>query len=210
MKIFLGGAFDPVHKAHIQLAITVSKKLGSAVTFLPLGGTPSYKQAPQANKNERLAMLNLIVKKYPKNIKIDYSESDKEKYSPTFETLNKIRRNSEPAEPIYFIIGADSLYSLDSWDNYEQLFKLTNFIVINRPGYTSDQASPQLIAQINARCQPNFAKIVSHGQIIFIDFTPMPISSTEIRKKCAANTTIDQLVEPEIANYIYTHNLYCS
>ena len=208
MKIFLGGTFDPIHKAHIQLALTVSNQFEHPVSFLPLAGVPNYKAAPLASKEDRLAMLKLITNKYPDRLDIDYSEINQTEYSPTINTLKKMRKLYGNGLPFFFIIGADSLYSLDSWNNYQELFNLTNFIVINRPGYALNQASPQLIMQIQARTQPTFVKIVPSGQIIFINFKPMPISSTEIRTKCAAKQAIDLLVEPEIAQYIYTNNLY--
>ena len=208
MKLILGGTFDPVHQGHIQLALHLAAKYQQVVSLLPLGGLPSYKATPQANLAQRLAMLELVVKAYPGQIEIDYSEAAQETYSPSYVTLHKLRQIHGTPLPIFFIIGGDSLLTLDSWDNWHKLFSLSNFIVALRPDYSLSAMSAELSKHVMPRMTNHADLKQPAGQIILTNFKPLAVSSSQIRHYCANQQAIDDLVLPEVADYIYTHNLY--
>lgn len=208
MKIFFGGTFDPVHCGHIKLALQVNDEFKYKVNLLPLGGIPNYKSLPEAALADRLAMLKLVKNKYPHQIDIDYTEAANPAYSPTYYTLKHLRSVYGFDLPIYFIIGGDSLISLDTWDNWLELFSLTNFIVAMRPDYPLQKMSKSLTEMVMPRLQSKLKTAQPYGQIIVIDFAPLLISSTKIRQLCKDGKNLDNLVTPEVANYIYTHSLY--
>ena len=208
MKILFGGTFDPIHIGHIQLARYVSQQFKHPVSLLPLTGVPNYKQPPQASLQQRLAMLEIVAAKYPDEIKIDYSETQLTEYSPTVTTLRRMRQKELIPEIIYFVIGGDSLVTLDIWDEWRDLLKLTNFIVAMRPDYPLSKMSPQLAAELLPRINTTTNTINAVGEIIITHFTPLEVSSTQIRQCYAMGQEINQLVEPEINHYITQNNLY--
>ena len=208
MKILFGGTFDPIHIGHIQLARYVSQQFKHPVSLLPLTGVPNYKQPPQASLQQRLAMLEIVAAKYPDEIKIDYSETQLTEYSPTVTTLRRMRQNELTPEIIYFVIGGDSLVTLDIWDEWRDLLKLTNFIVAMRPDYPLSKMSPQLAQELLPRINTTTSAINAVGEIIITHFTPLEVSSTQIRQCYAMGQEINQLVEPEINHYITQNNLY--
>lgn len=208
MKILFGGTFDPIHIGHIQLARYVSQEFKHPVSLLPLTGVPNYKQPPQASLQQRLAMLEIIAAKYPDEIQIDYSETHLTAYSPTVTTLRRMRKNELTPEVIYFVIGGDSLVTLDIWDEWRYLLKLTNFIVAMRPDYPLSKMSPQLATELLPRINTTTSAINAVGEIIITHFTPLEVSSTQIRQCCYLGQEINQLVEPEINHYITQNNLY--
>lgn len=229
MRILLGGAFDPVHTGHIRLALYIHHEFQQPVKFLPLNGVPNYKAPLQASLSQRLDMLKLIILKYPTQLGIDYSETKFNTYSPTYVTLNRLRQRYGTKEAIYFIIGSDSLVTLDSWDNWQQLFTLTNFIVAIRPEYPLSKMSKTLASTVIPRlCAPP-AQIThpkldllppnlnpttldtsqnSVGQIIMLNLAPTPESSTMIRKQLKDTNKVNSWLPSEIKQYIITHNLY--
>ncbi|MEN9945742.1 MAG: nicotinate (nicotinamide) nucleotide adenylyltransferase [Pseudomonadota bacterium] len=206
MKILFGGTFDPIHLGHIQLALHISREFAQMVHFLPLNGTPSYKAPPQASLPQRLAMLQDIVNKYPNELNLDLSEANQHNYTPTYLTLQRLQQNQTQA--ISFIIGGDSLVNLDSWDNWQQLFDLTNFIVAMRPQYDLSQMSARLRAQIEPRLvtQLNLQQI--RGQIILTNCPELDISSTKIRQACQNNLAYQKWLEPETVKFIQQQQLY--
>lgn len=208
MKILLGGAFDPIHCGHIQLALDISYCYQHPVDLLPLSGTPNYKPQPVASLAQRLAMLQLIKAKYPQQINLDCSETYYNHYSPTIITLKRMRAELNCSDAMFFIIGSDALITLDSWHEWQQLLNLTNFIVVARPGYDLEQMSAELKQVVTPRLTTQLNKHSIAGKIIVYKTRPSSISSTAIRARCKNAEAIDTLVPAEIANYIITHNLY--
>ena len=46
------------------------------------------------------------------------------------------------------------------------------------------------------------------GYLLFLDYPPIDLSSTEIRKKIKSGQTIEQSIPKEVNNYINQNNLY--
>lgn len=205
--IIFGGTFDPIHNGHIAIANTVYAKFKSLITFMPTA-RPNYKNPPIATDEERLEMLTIALNKNPQ-YKIDTLEINQSYYSSSYETLTKIRNQVGNTTPIYYIIGEDSLVSLDTWDSWTELFNLTNFIVIKRPKYSYDMMSPKLKAIFETQKTTNFDNLdVAYGKIYLLDFVLSDISSTSIRNWIKNGIDIDDYVPSTVAKYISQHNIY--
>ena len=62
----VGGSFDPIHDGHIQMANQALQSLGvDEVWFMPTASTPLKDHELTLNQ-ERLAMIDLVVKQNPK------------------------------------------------------------------------------------------------------------------------------------------------
>ena len=57
----------------------------------------------------------------------------------TYDLLNEFKKRYIWAK-FYFVIGADILHSIHSWDNAQKLQKEHNFIVFNRKGYELERS----------------------------------------------------------------------
>lgn len=208
MKILFGGSFDPIHNGHIMLALQVAGEFNHPVSLLPLAGNPNYKAPPQATLQQRLEMLEIIINKYPEQLNIDYNETRLAEYSPSCFTLQRLRDIYGAQEEFYFIIGGDSLLNLNTWDNWQDLFMLTNFIVAKRPEYPFDNMARELQDEVLPRIAEANQTNSPAGKIIFSDFAPMDISSTAIREAIYNNQNLDQATDPDVYKYIIQHNLY--
>lgn len=205
--IIIGGTFDPVHNGHILLAEALYKLLGQDVVFTPTA-TPNYKAPPKTTVQQRLDMLKLAINNNPHFI-IDSHEIYAAEYIPTIKSLQMLRERIGYTRPIYFLIGEDSLVSLDTWDDWQNLFNLANFIVAMRPGYKLEQMSNSLTQEYNKRlikCSTAFNK--PNGQIFILDFDPLDISSTKIRNYVAQGLPIDTMVSKKVLQYIRDNKLY--
>lgn len=205
--VLLGGAFDPIHNGHLLLAHELYTKFQITVTFLPNNGA-NYKPQTKTTPQQRLDMLQLALNS-DNRFYINTMELFKQHYTPTYISLKRLRKNLGNTSKFYFAIGSDSLMSIDTWDNWEELFALTNFIVVNRPGHELKNMKPELSLKLN----PLFEKTLSRsnsvaGKIFTLDINPINISSTQIRAYIKEGQPIDKALPIEVGNYIRTHHLY--
>jgi len=205
--IIFGGTFDPIHNGHIIIANKLYELFDTPVTFIPTA-SPNYKAQPIASNQERLDMLKLALNNEPRYI-IDESEIFTDKYLPSYYSLTKLRDEIGKDIPIYFLIGSDSLVTLDTWDRWRELFDLANFIVALRPGFDLHKMPAVIQQEFDNRIVANFAGLNQpSGQIYLLKLEPIDLSSTQIRLSTANNQSINNLVPSIVAKYISLHNLY--
>lgn len=203
--ILIGGTFDPIHNGHLKLASTLLAQFQQPVMFVP-NNLPSYKDAPTTTAKQRLDMLYLAIAG-ASGFLVEEMEVNQSEYYPTIKTLTLIREKLGPTIPLIFCIGSDSLVTLDSWDNWQDLFKLAHFVVATRNGYNLKTMNKNLHQQFNRRITQNKIDLEQPaGKIFMLDFEPIDISSTQIRNLVQDKQPIDQFVPIKVAKYI-NHNL---
>ncbi|MBE7013862.1 MAG: nicotinate-nucleotide adenylyltransferase [Ruminococcaceae bacterium] len=195
MKIgILGGTFDPVHKAHIEIAKLSYEKLGlDKVIFIP-NGIPPHKNKSLISKEDKLNMLNLAIKDYP-YFSVDTFEIDKEGTSFLYLTLEYLNKKY-PSADLYFIAGSDNLKTITTWKNPHIIFKLSNIVFVKRPKYKLDLKFADLL------------KEKYNGKISFIDFSGIDISSTTIREKFEKCEEVSEYLSYDVYSYIVKNSLY--
>lgn len=180
-KILFGGAFDPIHLGHINMAEEASRKLDADVIFIPAPiSVWKEKSVPIENKVD---MLKLAIKDYPKfSIDLFEVESGKEtNYSiDTAEYFVK----KYPNDKIFYLIGADHVNAFHKWKEAKKLSEIVQICFFKRPNI---QLSDENIRNFN---------------MLQIDGDLMDISSTEIRE--LKNLKLDD----SVIKYIEDHNLY--
>ncbi len=204
----LGGSFDPVHNAHLQLAreALAALRLGS-IRWLP-SGTPGHRDSPQASAVDRLAMLRLALAADPRYA-IDDAELSSDARTYTIHTLERLRSELGPRVPLVFLIGADHLIALDRWKDWKRLFELAHFGVARRPGYPL-QPLPAPVAEEYARRRGEAHDLAHHpaGRIVVFDMTPLDISSSAIRRAFADGRVPRGALPAPVLAYIEQHSLY--
>src|SRR5690348_5114005 len=98
--------------------------------FIPPHKTVNHLAAPK----DRLAMVRLAIADNPSFAVSDY-EIKKGGRSFSIETVRYFRQIYKNKAKLYFIIGGDSLVTLPTWRQIDELLKLVTFIAVNRPGY---------------------------------------------------------------------------
>jgi len=100
------------------------------------------------------------------------------------ETVERVRALGE--QP-YFIIGRDAFAEVPTWHRWQDLVRLTEFIVVTRPGHPYS-APPG-------------------ARVHRLDTLALPVSSSEIRRKLAAGEMPEEL-PPAVSRYIFERGLY--
>jgi nicotinate-nucleotide adenylyltransferase len=205
-----GGTFDPVHLAHLRLAEEARDHLQlTAVRWIP-AGQPYHREAPPTAAADRLAMVQLAVADNPA-FTVDAAEVHSGQPSYTVPTLERLRAELGPDQPLVLLLGADAFAGIPSWHRWQELFGLAHLAVAHRPGYPLEAAElpPVLAAELTAR--QTDATALRHapaGAIVPFAMTPLAVSATHIRALLAAGNSARYLLQPEVAAYIAAHRLY--
>lgn len=207
----LGGTFNPIHNAHLQIARDVLNTCGlDRILFIP-SADPPHKPV-DTPFHHRLAMVEAAIAGQAKFAASDMEEQRGGK-SYSVDTLSHLKQ-MDPAGERFFIIGMDSYRDIGSWRSYEKLFQLAHLVVMTRPGVEiNDPLAALPVAVRRNFCYDSSRKTMQHtsgNSVIFLEETRMDISSTEIRTRVAAGQSIDHLVPAVVADYISDHALYQS
>jgi nicotinate-nucleotide adenylyltransferase len=132
--------------------------------------------------------------------------------SYTVETLEAFHREYGPRLEIYFITGLESFLEIHTWKDYGKLFKLADFVVINRSGSVPEQLNPYLLDKVansykwNSRRQAYVSP--NRRPVYFQMVTRLDISSSEIRSRLSRGESIRYLTPDRVRAYILANKLY--
>lgn len=183
----LGGTFNPIHMGHLILAEEAYCKLKlDKLIFVPTFTPPHKEVEPNVSPQDRLNMVRLAIEDNP-HLELSQFEVDSKKKSYSIDTLKGFRKLYGEDAELYFITGSDALKDLFSWKDLNEIFKISKFIIANRPGYP-------------VRDLPKGVETVV--------ITPIEISSQDIRRRLKEGRSIRYLVPEKVRMYILEHILY--
>jgi len=199
--LLFGGSFDPVHQAHLDVALAASAALGNArVMFVPNARSP-LKQHAGASAEQRLTMLTLALREHAQ-CSISRQEIDRPAPSWTIDTLRHIKQQ-HPALPLVLIMGADSFASLHRWKDWQAFNTLCHLLVLPRP-----QAAQPDQAVLDAFAIGTREQLCQHpaGFRLMLDAPQVDLSSTHIRQQVAQGDTSGLL--DSIKSYVAQQRIY--
>ena len=207
-----GGTFDPLHVAHLRLAIEAREALALAeVCFIP-AGNPALRDAPHCSAVHRLAMVERALADMP-GFSVDASEvlaaTDRPSY--TVETLERQRRLHGARRPLLLLLGADAFARLEAWHRWRELFELAHIAVATRPGHELKVGAggTALDAEFCARRgEVDDLAGAASGRIIPFAITALEVSATAVRQRLAAGLSARYLVPDAVLDYIDLHQIY--
>lgn len=204
----LGGAFDPVHEAHICMALGCMEALDlQEVNFIP-ASIPPLKSATGAPQQHRLAMLELALQRHPQLV-VNDMELQRGGVSYTIDTLIDLRRRKRQ-QPLCFIVGLDAFRSLPAWRRWSELTDHAHLVVVGRKLQHEGCEDERLQAYYAERACSSAAILHDHpgGFILKTDVSVPDISSTQIRKLLGSHKDAGNKLPPGVYDYIKENNLY--
>lgn len=192
----LGGTLDPIHLGHLIIAQSAKEELGlDYVLFMPSGNPPHKSKNSISDAYDRLEMTRLAISNNKDFICSDF-ELRRDGVIYTSDTLQLLLEENSDIE-LYFIMGADSLLSIESWHEPEKIFKLCHVVVADRDYHIED------IKKYSMYLRDKY-----EGDILLINSPIVAVSSSEIRRMAAENKSIKYLVSDDVEKYIREHRLY--
>lgn len=197
-----GGTFDPIHFGHTIVAADAAEHIGAEkIIFVPAKRSPLKGFFPRAGDSDRFKMISLAIAGN-NNFQVSDFELQKPEPSYTLETVRRFQADYGHETSLYWLIGADSIDELQLWYGIADLIDECNLSTMFRAG-----------------CKPpNFAKFediwgperVEKLQRNVIQTSLIDISSTEIRDRIAAGDNVNNMLHPDVVDYIHKHGLYQS
>lgn len=193
----LGGTFNPIHFGHLILAQNALElyKLDK-ILIMPSGVSYLKKQSEIVSKEHR---INMILAAINGNDSFELStiETDRIGNSYTYETLQYLTTYNKNCK-YYFIIGADTLFSIDTWKCPDIIFKYCSIICAprNNSSYEDLYAKKEYLEQ------------TYNANIYIMDCPEVNISSSSIRKMYSNGQTLKYYMPDEEINYIKKNKLY--
>ncbi|MEY2635149.1 MAG: hypothetical protein RIS75_1089 [Actinomycetota bacterium] len=186
-----GGSFDPPHLGHVAVATAAQEHANlDLVLFVPAG--QQWQKQHFASAELRAHMLSLLIRQHTDWL-INSVDIDRPTATYTIDTMHDIA-SQWPNTELFFILGHDAATHLTSWHRSKELAQLVTFLVVDRPGNTTQLPDGFSLDIINVET-PN-------------------VSSTEIRTLVAHTQPDDKvkvltpLVGDDVAQFISLTGLY--
>ena len=191
-----GGTFDPIHMGHLIVAETIMDEFHlDKVVFIP-AAVPPHKLDKQISPAKHRYMMTMLAT--CSNPRFQVSDMEMHRQGPSYsrDTLAQLLEEHGRDTEFYFIVGADSVENLHTWNRIDELLTMCHFIGASRPGCMPDM---EKIAQ-------RFGPLVE--KIHRLETPELEISSTEIRHRVGQKRTIRYIVPETVEQYIYKEKLY--
>jgi nicotinate-nucleotide adenylyltransferase len=205
LKIGLfGGAFDPIHHGHMQVAQTVYDELGlDKLFFIPSFASLDNKLI-QAFPLDRVTMCKLVTEHH---LGFEVSDFEINQKNPVY-TKDTIAhfRTIYPNAKLYWIMGQDQAMRIHTWHDPEAILDLATLAIYPRQSF--DMPCEVTIANKHY-CVATDPKDFDQARIIFLNSQPIDhAASSLIKTKWNDSAYIQKHLNKKVIEYIQTHKLY--
>ncbi|MBK9293768.1 MAG: nicotinate (nicotinamide) nucleotide adenylyltransferase [Oligoflexia bacterium] len=207
-----GGAFNPIHVGHLKAAMTVKMNLNlDKVYFIPTFKAP-HREITGPGAQDRAELIQAAITNYQDELGVSDVEIKRKGISYTIDTLKEFNKTHK-SQNIYFIVGADAFNYLHTWRSFSELLKLSQFVVVTRPGV--EFSFYNLPEDLNAALKPyvkttSLNKIVlkNKNEIHLVQLQDNNASSTDIRKRLRTGGDVRNMVPEKVLNLIQEKGFY--
>lgn len=193
----MGGTFNPIHFGHLVIAEKAREQFGlDEVLFMP-SGMPYMKDCREVLPGQtRIRMTELAIHSNP-YFSVSTMEVDREGRTYTYETLECLCRQ-HPDTEYYFILGADSLWNIETWKHPERIFVVSHILAAVRENKSMKEMEKQAL----------YLKEKFGARIELLQTGQLEISSSMIRNMCREEKSVRYLVPETVYDYIIQNKLY--
>lgn len=182
MTGLFGGAFNPPHLGHLELARRGLEEFGLERLDVFVSGDPAHKRV-DCPLDVRVALARLAF------AELDRADVQADPYRYTIDRL----RAEPPDGEAIFLMGADQYRDFHTWKEPEAILERVRLGVATRAGVDP----PPL--------RPGHA-----GRVVFFEIDSPPIASSDLRDRARRGEPLDGLVPAAVAEEIARRGLYRS
>ena len=194
----MGGTFDPIHNGHILIGKQAYEEYHlDKIWFMPSGQPPHKKDHFVTDAKIRCEMTKLAIAEYP-YFTFSSFEVEREGNTYTARTLRLLTK-AYPEHTFYFIIGAYSLFQIESWYRPQEVMALAVIMVAGRDYKNAKRTMDEQIQYLTEKYK---------ARILRLHSTEIDIASAQIRMMAARGISLDSYVPEKVFHYIQNHRLY--
>ncbi|HYM63901.1 MAG TPA: nicotinate (nicotinamide) nucleotide adenylyltransferase [Gaiellaceae bacterium] len=187
----LGGAFDPPHLGHVELAREVLSRFDLEQLVVVVTGRAPHKVV-ETGAETRLSLAEAAFSDL-EGVEVSRWEIDRGELSYTVDT---VRWAKDCWGDVAFIVGADEFCDFLDWKDPDGVLEHARLLVASRPGFPQERLDRVL------------AGLARPERVELFEIWPMPISSREIRARVARGEPIDDAVPSAVGELIEELGLY--
>ena len=187
----LGGAFDPPHVGHVELAWDALSRFRLERLMVVVTGRPPHKLVETGAETR----LKLAEAAFGGLDRVEVSRWEIDRGEPSY-TVDTVRWAKEQCGDVVFIVGADEFCNFLDWKDPDGVLEHARLLVASRPGFPKERLDRVL------------AGLAQPDRVEFFEIRPLPISSREIRARVTRGEPIEGLVPPAVAELIEEFALY--
>ncbi|MEG2083199.1 MAG: nicotinate (nicotinamide) nucleotide adenylyltransferase, partial [Oscillospiraceae bacterium] len=191
-----GGAFNPPHLGHERiLQAGIDFIHPDAALVLPSCISP-HKQVSGVPLGIRALMCRVFEKIDP-CVRISLLErAGRHDKSYTLKTLIRLKKIYKDTE-LFLLIGSDMLVTFEEWHRFRRILPLATLIAASRTG-DDHMALERECARLKRM----------RGRVLLLDYDPLPMSSSEIRRIYSEGKDAREMLDPYVADIIDKFGLY--
>ncbi|MCR4704871.1 MAG: nicotinate-nucleotide adenylyltransferase [Lachnospiraceae bacterium] len=191
----LGGTFNPIHKGHITLAKRAKAAADlDRVIFIPSNISYMKDQSEILPAYVRYDLVKGSIESEPAFMVSDM-EIRRGGESYTFETIRALN-DLYPDDMLYFIVGADTIFSMEKWQHPEVIFQNAHILAASRKDFESDALQEKITELID-----RFG-----ADITIFSTENIDISSTMIRDALRNDHNAEELLPEAVIQYLKDHH----
>lgn len=197
----MGGTFDPIHNGHLALGQSAYEQFDlDEIWFMPNGNPPHKDQSSiKMDAAIRSHMVELAIAD-KEAFRLEKYEILKKGVCCSYETMAHFVKQY-PENEFYFIIGADSLFALESWVHPELLFP--NCIIL-----AAFRGEIDTSEEMNIQIQ--YLKNKYNAKIELLNAPMIHVSSSELRERLMSGKSVTGWIPKAVEAYIEKERLYGS
>ncbi len=193
----IGGTFNPIHIGHLIIAEQAYDQFDlDKVLFMPANVPPHKRGEDIESDRNRIEMVRLAIEDNP-HFELSLVEMERDAISYTVDTLQLLTKEYPDTE-FYFIMGGDSIASIEKWREPATIMNLCHLLACVRDELDDERLSDQ-ISYLNDKYKSTIQKI---------NIPMMDISSTLIRNRTKHQLSIRYMVPDKVMSYILRYHLY--
>jgi nicotinate-nucleotide adenylyltransferase len=177
-----GGAFDPPHRGHVELARSAKEALGLDPLIVLVAARPGHKEV-STPADDRLRLAQAA---FPDD------EVLLDDHARTIETLEAHPEWHDP----FFLIGADEFCDFPSWVRPDDVLARARLAVATRPGFPRE------------RLEAVLERLDHPERVLFFEIEPTPVASRDLRRRLEAGEDVSEDVPSAVASIIRSGMLY--
>ncbi len=193
----MGGTFNPIHYGHLFLAENAFEQLNlDKILFMPSKNPPHKEKPQQVLDEQRVEMVKLAICNNP-HFEISTFEMDRKGMTYTAHTLTLLK-DENPDTDYYFILGADSLFMLQSWKDPQVIFNKCTIVAASRDHALEEDIQKHI----------DFLYEEYNARVLQVKMPTIQLSSGDIRKRISEGKSIRYYIPESVMEYIEQHGLY--
>ena len=192
----LGGTFNPIHRAHVQMAQIARDEAALDLVLLMVAADPPHKRVDEDIPAEVRFDLVEIAISGQERMQASDLEIVRGGKSYTLLTIQALLAQYPGAE-LFLIIGSDTLSDLPNWYHPEEVLKLASVLCVPRVGI--DQDDEKNAQMLRERYGASIRLLSAKAEII---------ASTEIRKRLTAGLPLDGMLPDAVEQAVYECGRY--